>query len=176
MERSLAPAAHASLTMSGTRPLKTCASLAALALAFGLSAAGCTPITHTHGYTPRATELEEIRAGQDTRETVQRKLGRPSTIGSFDEDDWYYISMKTEALAFFEPEVVDQQVVTVSFDSTGVVENVNRYGLEDGQVVDLVTRTTPTSGRKLTILQQIFGNLGRFDTQDGGGPIGSSPF
>ncbi|MEO0717659.1 MAG: hypothetical protein AAFZ06_02150 [Pseudomonadota bacterium] len=84
--------------------------------------------------------------------------------------------MKTEALAFFEPEVVDQQVVTVSFDSTGVVENVNRYGLEDGQVVDLVTRTTPTSGRKLTILQQIFGNLGRFDTQEGGGPIGSSPF
>lgn len=138
----------------------------AVALAAGLAASGCTPITHTHGYTPRATELEEVRAGRDTRDTVQEKLGRPSTVGAFDDNDWYYISMRTETLAFYAPEVVEQNVVTISFDDTGVVTGVNSYGIEDGRVIDLVTRTTPTSGRKLTVLQQIFGNLGRFGNDD----------
>jgi len=41
------------------------------------------------------------------------------------------------------------------------VTQVNRYGLEDGKVVDLVTATTPTYGRELTVLQQLFGNVGR---------------
>jgi hypothetical protein len=40
---------------------------------------------------------------------------------------------------------------------------VNRYGLEDGRVIDLATRTTPTFGRELTVLQQLFGNIGNFD-------------
>lgn len=125
--------------------------------------AGCSPIVHTHGYTPRANELDEIVVGADTRQTIQQKLGRPSTVSTFDAADWYYISVKTETTAFYSPEVVEQMVVTVSFDEQGTVSNVGRYGLEDGQVIDLVSRTTPTSGRELTIIQQIFGNLGRFN-------------
>lgn len=123
----------------------------------------CSPIIHTHGYTPRATELENVRVGVDTRESVVQRLGRPSTVGSFDADEWFYISMRTETIAFFEPEVVEQTVVTVSFDENGIVNEVGRYGLEDGRVIDLVTRETPSSGRKLTLLQQMFQNLGRYN-------------
>ncbi|MCI4662923.1 MAG: outer membrane protein assembly factor BamE [Neomegalonema sp.] len=129
----------------------------------GLGLAACSPMRQTHGYSPRPGELESLSAGVDDRASVQRKLGQPSTIGSFDDADWYYISMKTETVAFYAPEVVEQQVVTVSFGEDGRVADIGRFGIEDGQVIDLVTRTTPTSGRKLTILQQIFANLGRFD-------------
>ena len=148
------------------------APLAAGALAAALI--GCSPTTHTHGYTPRSAELDEIVVGQDTRETLQQKLGRPSTISAFTDDDWYYISVKTETMAFYKPEVVDQTVVTVTFNESGRVSDVNRFGIEDGQVIDLVTRTTPTSGRKLTILQQIFANVGRFNTNQtsGGTEVG----
>lgn len=145
---------------------------AGVALAAILSAAvlsGCSPIKHTHGYTPRANELDEIKVGLDTRASVQNKLGRPSTLGAFDDTDWIYISIKSETLAFFEPEVVEQRVVMVTFDQDGVVTDVGNYGIEDGRVIDLVSRTTPTSGRKLTILQQAFQNLGRY--QDGGSNI-----
>ncbi|MEO1613736.1 MAG: outer membrane protein assembly factor BamE, partial [Pseudomonadota bacterium] len=57
----------------------------------------------------------------------------------------------------------------------GRVTNVARYGIEDGQVIDLITRTTPTYGREITILQQLFGNIGRvgadqfFDGRSPGG-------
>lgn len=130
-----------------------------------LGVVACSPIAHQHGYTPRAEELEAVRAGVDTRESVLRKLGRPSTIAAFDASDWYYISMRSETYAFYEPEVVDQRVVTVSFDDAGLVTDIGNYGLEEGRVIDLVTRTTPTAGRKLTILQQIFQNLGKYNTE-----------
>lgn len=127
-----------------------------------LAIAGCSPLKHSHGYAPRADELDKIETGVDSRETVRRKLGLPSTVGSFDDDEWYYISVQSEQYAFFEPEVTEQKVVTIAFDDFGIVEDVGRYGLEDGRVIDLVSRTTPTSGRKLTLLQQIFQNVGRY--------------
>lgn len=133
--------------------------LAALLLA---GVAACSPIKHTHGYTPRSNELDEIKVGVDTRESVQNKLGRPSTLGAFDDDDWIYVSIKSETIAFFEPEVVDKRVVLVTFDKEGVVADVGNYGIEDGRVIDMVSRKTPTSGRKLNMLQQVFQNIGRY--------------
>lgn len=131
-----------------------------------LGVAACSPIRESHGYTPRADELDQIQVNVDTRNTVQRKLGRPSTLGTFDDDVWLYISQRTETIAFYEREIVDQQVVLIAFNHVGVVTEVARYGLEDGRIIDLVSRETPTGGRRLTILQQVFQNVGRF--QDSG--------
>ena len=57
--------------------------------------------------------------------------------------------------------MVDRKVVAIRFDGSGRVSNVARYGVEDGKVIDLITRTTPTYGREITLLQQLFGNIGR---------------
>ena len=46
-------------------------------------------------------------------------------------------------------------------DANDVVASVNTYGMEDGRVIDLQTRTTPTHGRKLTVMQQVLGNIGK---------------
>ncbi|MEO1329892.1 MAG: outer membrane protein assembly factor BamE [Pseudomonadota bacterium] len=154
-----------SIRLAGLRSLGACVAVAA-------ALAACSPIKKTHGYTPREAELEGVRVGADTRESVMQKIGRPSTLGTFDAKEWYYISQQTEAFAFYEPEIVDRTVVTVSFDEDGLVSEVGRYGLEDGKVIDLVTRTTPTAGRRLTILQQIFANVGRFNPgSQADGPI-----
>jgi outer membrane protein assembly factor BamE (lipoprotein component of BamABCDE complex) len=135
-------------------------------LALSVALGGCVPTYSNHGFTPQLAQLDEIEAGIDTRGSVQRRLGRPSTIGSFDSDTWYYIASRMERYAFYAPRVVDRTVVVVRFDEAGLVSSVSRYGLEDGQVVDLVTRTTPTYGRELTVLQQIFGNVGRINPGD----------
>lgn len=142
--------------------LKKSGAVGALTI-LSLGGVACSPIVHHQGYAPRAAELHSIQVGVDSRESVVRTLGRPSTIGSFDSNNWYYISMKAQTYAFYKPEVVEQTVVTISFNEAGTVSEVGRYGLEDGRVIDLVTKTTPTSGRKLTILQQIFQNLGKFN-------------
>ena len=45
---------------------------------------------------------------------------------------------------------------TVEFAKDGKVADLHKYTLADGRVVDLVSRETPTRGRELSLLQQIF--------------------
>jgi outer membrane protein assembly factor BamE (lipoprotein component of BamABCDE complex) len=122
--------------------------------------AGCAPEIENHGYAPDDALLADITAGQDTKSTVQRKIGRPSATGVFNNDGWYYVSTRVERYTYHAPKVVDRRVVAVRFTTDDVVESVKTYGIEDGRVVDLETRTTPTYGRELTILQQLLGNIG----------------
>jgi outer membrane protein assembly factor BamE (lipoprotein component of BamABCDE complex) len=135
------------------------AKLAVVALT-GLAA--CAPRLETHGYTPVLEALERVEAGVDTRGSVQRKIGRPSSTGVFGGSGWYYVSTQVEHYLYHEPTVVDRKVVAVTFDENDVVASVDVYGLEDGRVIDLETRTTPTYGQQLTIVEQIFSNIGTF--------------
>jgi outer membrane protein assembly factor BamE (lipoprotein component of BamABCDE complex) len=139
---------------------------ALIACAAALLAAGCAPTVSNHGFAPQLAELQSIEAGQDTRGSVVRRLGRPSAYSSYDGDVWFYVASRVESFAFYRPRVVERTVVAVRFDEDGLVTEVNRYGLEDGRIVDLVTNTTPTLGRELTVLQQIFSNVGRFDASN----------
>ncbi len=124
----------------------------------GLS--GCAPMVKNHGYAPDDELLAGITAGTDTRGSVRRKIGRPSTTGVFTETGWYYVATTVEHYLYYEPAVSDRRIVAVQFDTNDVVSGVNVYGFEDGRIIDLQTRTTPTQGRQLTIMQQLLGNLG----------------
>ncbi|MEM7422535.1 MAG: outer membrane protein assembly factor BamE [Pseudomonadota bacterium] len=125
-----------------------------------LAVAGCTAVVRNHGYTPTDEDVAQIRVGQDTRGSVRRKIGRPGSTGIFTEEGWFYVSSRVEHLAYYAPEVIDRRVVAVIFDERDVVAAVDRYGLEDGRIIDLETNTTPTRGRELTILEQAIGNIG----------------
>ncbi len=124
--------------------------------------AACTPIAEQRGTLPDPDAIASIKPGMESRNAVFEKLGPPSNIATFDDKTWYYIATRIETVAFYEPNVVDQQVVAISFDDSGVVESVRRYGLDDARDIDPVDRITPTSGKSLTFLQQMLGNIGRF--------------
>ncbi|GMG81678.1 outer membrane protein assembly factor BamE [Paralimibaculum aggregatum] len=136
----------------------------ALILVAGLAA--CAPHMRTHGYVPIPEALARIEPGLDTRSSVQAKIGRPSASGAFDETGWYYVSTVVEHYTFYEPKVIDRTVIAVTFDENDVVEAVDRFGLQDGRLVDLTTRTTPTYGRQLTVIEQIVSNLGNVNAGD----------
>lgn len=148
--------------------LRNAALCAAAALALG--ACG-EPRYAVQGYAPRSDELQRLTMGEDTTATVRRKLGEPTILGTFESGTWYYVSTVTEQRTYHLPEPIDRTVVQLAFNDAGVLESVNRYGLEDGRVVDLETRTTPTFGRELTLVQQLLGNVGRFN--DEGNTIGT---
>jgi outer membrane protein assembly factor BamE (lipoprotein component of BamABCDE complex) len=86
-------------------------------LAALLLLAACEPKTAIRGNLPRESQLQEIRVGQDSKSRVRDILGTPSTIGTFDQDVWYYMSQKTEQWAFFEPEIVDHKILALYFDA-----------------------------------------------------------
>ena len=139
------------------------AMLAALLLGGSLAVVGgCDREVTVRGNMPDPEIMAVIQPGSYTRQSVAQLLGSPSTLSNFDDDTWYYIGQRQTQFAFLDPDILERSVFVVNFDDAGVVAQTALYTLEDGRIVDPVKRITPTEGRELTILQQIFGNLGRF--------------
>lgn len=138
-----------------------------IALALGLAAAisACAPRIDQRGNKPDEDQVVQINPGVDDKQRVAELIGTPSTISTFDDRTWYYISKRTETLAFFDPDVMDQEVLAINFSEEGIVDSMRIYGQEDGRTIAYVDRVTPTEGNELTFIQQMFGNLGRFNPE-----------
>jgi outer membrane protein assembly factor BamE (lipoprotein component of BamABCDE complex) len=115
---------------------------------------------------PPADVIAGIQPGVTTKTQVSQLLGSPSSIGTFNDHNWYYIGRKTETLAFFAPELTDQQVLVVRFDDAGVVQDFEKRGMETAREVSMNERETPTAGHSLGFFEQLFGNIGRFSSND----------
>ncbi|MDX6749227.1 outer membrane protein assembly factor BamE [Geminicoccaceae bacterium 1502E] len=134
------------------------------AVALCVTVGACSPTVKNHGYRIDETRLAQITPGVTSREEVRRLLGSPSAAGTFEDDRWYYISQKTERMSFYQAELVAQDVVGITFDERGIVAGIEQRGLEDAQAVEPSDDTTRTLGNDLTVLQQLLGNVGRFNT------------
>ena len=122
----------------------------------------CAPVINTRGQQPDPDVLAKIEPGSTSQRDVERALGTPSTQGVFRENVWYYMSERTERTAFFAPELLERKIIAVVFDKVGVVEDIVTYTENDKQEIALVARITPTAGNEISIIQQLFGNIGRF--------------
>lgn len=127
-----------------------------------LAVAACSSNIAHRGYLAKPGAFAQVREGMPKSE-VEGILGSPSTTASvnYQGDSYYYISSTTEQKAFLNPTEVDRQVIAIRFDQNDQVANLGQYGLEDGKVIDINSRTTPTKGRELTIIQQLLGNIGK---------------
>ena len=138
-----------------------------LAAAAALSTA-CNPVLRTHGYVPTAEKPQEVNPETDTKSSVLSRLGNPSVKSTFDEkvedDIWYYITSVRQRYAYLRPQIENRTVTAIHFNPDGQVTNVAEYGLEDGVPVNYVDRKTPTRGREISALEQIFGTIGRLPT------------
>jgi outer membrane protein assembly factor BamE (lipoprotein component of BamABCDE complex) len=128
-----------------------------------LALAACQPTIDQRGNLPDKSKVAEIEPGVTTKEMVSQILGTPSSVSTFSDRTWYYISRRTEQTAFFDPEVLDQQVVVVAFDDGGVVRDVQHLNLADGRPVEMASRETPSAGKELGFIEQLIGNLGKFN-------------
>ena len=133
-------------------------------MALGVTVA-CTPRVDIRGNRPDLERVAEITPGEHSRELVDEILGSPSIKSSFGQETWFYVSSKTETVVFLEPEVKERLVLSIRFDDEGVVKFINQLGLEDGHKIELVERISPTVGNELTLMDQIFGNFGRFSVK-----------
>jgi outer membrane protein assembly factor BamE (lipoprotein component of BamABCDE complex) len=131
----------------------------------------CAPTIDSRGNLPDPDAVLQVQPGVDDRTQVAKILGTPSSIATFNDKTWYYISKKTSRIAFWDPDILDQEVLMVKFDDTGLVSDMKVYGLENAHDITPDPNETPTYGRELTILQQLLGNLGRFGGSGSGGNI-----
>ena len=125
-----------------------------------LATAACSSDIAARGNLPTAEKLAEVQPGA-TREQVLQAIGSPTAMGTFDNKTWYYVGQLTEDYAFYQTKVLERQVVTITFGDDGRVAEVKNLTKDDSQNVQMVSRTTPSVGRDVSLFNQIFSNLGR---------------
>ncbi|MGA0545669.1 outer membrane protein assembly factor BamE [Brevundimonas sp. VNH65] len=137
------------------------AALIGAAALLGLGA--CAPVIGQHGFQAIDAKPMDVAVGTDTKETVLARLGTPSTTSTFEGDNvWYYITQTTERYTYQRAQVSQRSVTEITFnEGDSKVAAVRTLGLEDGVQVAMESRETPTRGRRLTILEQLLGNVAR---------------
>ena len=137
--------------------------MTAALVSVGLTLGACTPQYQNHGYIPLQEDLDQITVGKDTRETVAATVGVPASAGLLKNSGYYYVHSRRKAIGFLEPKVIEREVVAISFSSNGVVQNVERFGLERGNVITLDRRVTSSPVSDKSFIRQLLGNIGRFN-------------
>ncbi len=127
---------------------------------------GCSTSITSRGNAPDPEKLSKVKVGEHNRRQVARLLGTPSNAAIFNDSIWYYVSRKTKTVAFYQPEVLESQVIAIHFDTSGKVKEIRRYTKKDGRDITPVARSTPTPGREMGLLEQLLGNIGRFEVED----------
>lgn len=122
--------------------------------------ASCTAQYRVHGYMPSEEELQQIVPGVDTRASVEDLVGVPNAAGVLNSSGFYYIETEVRHFAYQKPRITERQIVAITFDPDGVVNNVVTYGLEDGRVITLNRRVTQTSDGDISFIRKLFGNIG----------------
>ncbi|MDX2222546.1 MAG: outer membrane protein assembly factor BamE [Rhodospirillaceae bacterium] len=137
---------------------------AALVGAAAMALAACAKDIDARGNLPTDDSLSKLAPGEQTRQDVRNLLGTPSTTSVFDGETWYYISAQTTQYAFYPVEELERSVYKVNFDQRGILRDVTKLDLNDGREVQIVARETPSKGRELSLIEQLIGNLGRFNS------------
>ncbi|WP_260581605.1 outer membrane protein assembly factor BamE [Sphingopyxis sp. PET50] len=144
-------------------------------IAMAATAGGCAQLKGRQGYVADPLLTDAITPGVDNRESVEKTLGRPTFVGQFSDNEYYYVSRETRQLAFATPRPVAQQVLRVRFDAAGNVAAVDRTGLELVSKINPEGDKTPTLGRERSFFEDIFGNIGAVGAPGAGAPGGNGP-
>lgn len=150
-----------------------------IALTAVLAACGSPRVT-TNGFLYSGLDLSFLENEGTTCEEVYTALGTPTAVrhftgGPFGNDAWFYIGQRVSYYAFFSPEVVEQRVLMVRFDAQidaaasicgdnpTVVEAAD-FSENELRNMEFNPDATVVVGNTRTLLQELFGDIGRFST------------
>lgn len=155
-----------------SRPFMSTVKPALLLFAAAAILPGCTQIRGHQGYIADNYLVSAIQAGVDNKRSVEDTLGRPTFVGQFDKNQWYYVARDTRQLAFARPRPTEQTILRVEFDDRGNVIGVNKTGVELAVNISPEGDKTPTLGRERGFFEDLFGNIGTVGAPGAGGPAG----
>ena len=122
----------------------------------------CINNAQKRGYSFEFSDYKLIKEGISSKQTVLNFMGSPTLISYIDDQQvWIYFAEDVEKLLFFKPQIRSRQVMTLSFDKTDIVKQVNSYSLKDEQQISFSGDYTKVKSRKEGFWSQLFGNIGQ---------------
>jgi outer membrane protein assembly factor BamE (lipoprotein component of BamABCDE complex) len=117
-------------------------------------------------------QLKELTPGVSSKADVTAVIGSPTARGTFDDNTWIYISEVTQPRIGRTLGELEQNVVLLNFDDKGTLQTVQTRAKDDSLPVSVVARTTPSPGTEASFMQQLLGNIGRFNPAGAGSGMG----
>jgi outer membrane protein assembly factor BamE (lipoprotein component of BamABCDE complex) len=133
----------------------------AVAASACLMASACTPVTKYQGFMVLDEDPTTAKVGEDTMASVRTRFGSPTTISTFEPNIWYYMAQTTDNFGAYRPRLRARSIVAITFDKESQkVANVKTLDANDGRVIAYSGRETPTTGRQLSIWEQLLSTIG----------------
>ena len=131
---------------------------------FGLLG-GCGERISEHGHTITQAELNTIEIGRSKKADILHALGQPSFEGAFNSQKLYYVSQIMEAPVAGINTTKARTIYTFTFNNDNLLQSIDLTDKESGMVVAHIDEKTPTPGNTYGVLEQIFSNLRRGQTE-----------
>ena len=113
-----------------------------------------------HGNLPDAQLVSLLKVGIDSKKSTTEILGEPTFRGVLGDNSFYYVGTVNSKLAFLDPKLDTQFILELNFDKNNKLKKRYLYDENESKDVSMSSLETKHSGKKLTFLQQIFGNIG----------------
>lgn len=131
---------------------------------FGLIG-GCGGQISEHGHAITQVELNAIEIGRSKKADVLDALGQPSFEGAFNSQKLYYVSQIMEAPVAGVNTTKARTIYTFTFDNDNLLQSIDLTDKESGRVIAHIDEKTPTPGDTFGVLQQVFSNIMREQTE-----------
>ncbi len=125
----------------------------------------CTSHKYSNGYLVDPENLAKIKQRKTPEDEVKNLLGNPVTTSLYGEKKYFYMKREYEQKLFFAPKLIKQEVLAISFDNSGLVSKIEKFGTNDAIEIKYDPLTTPFEGNKISPFEQILSNFGKFSSQ-----------
>ena len=134
---------------------------------WGLGAiGGCGDRVSSHGHIINENELKQLNIGTTTRADILDILGQPSFKGAFNAQKLYYSSQVMLQPVASTKQIQTRMIYIFTLNGKNVLQSIDLINQEDGLQIAHINDKTPTPGDTFGILEQVFSNLKRRQSEE----------
>lgn len=112
--------------------------------------------------------IEQINIKKPNQEQLIDMIGTPTYVPDFSENTWYYIQRSLTRRAWFDPKVVKQRILKITFAKNKKVSEAVLMKDSQNEAVSANSAYTKTQGTEQSGIQKFVKNIGRFNQTTNG--------
>lgn len=124
----------------------------------------CLTKEYKSGVPMRQSQIEQVQSST-TKKEVYDVLGSPASVSFVGDEKWFYYTAEGNVFAFLDPMFSKYEVLTVKFNNDDTINEIKLKNISDNSFeVNLSKNTDLPSEIKLNFFQELFGNIGKFNS------------
>jgi len=137
-----------------------------IAIFISLAISSCISRVEKHGYMFDLSDHQLLTEGIFTKNKVLQLMGSPTLISDLDgREVWIYYAEDVRKLLFFKPDIINREIIMLSFNKNETLTKLENYSLENEKNLRFAENYTKVHSNKNGVFKSIFGNVGSVKPQ-----------